>query len=234
LRSDLLGMMLSLGGDSEGDRGLTDDDILSQSLTFFFAGHETTAIALSWCLFYIATTPDVEKAVLAETDTVLADRPALAYDDMGRLPYISATVRETLRIAPPVVAFSRVVTADIRLAGKAIPAGTMVSVIPGALHLNDKYWPDCMRFDPSRFLHDDSTRHAFAWLPFSMRERNCIGMNFALLELRTAIATLQRRFVFRADPQWRPVMASVITSGPKTMRLLVRERVRAAAAAPSG
>eukprot|EP00698_Gefionella_okellyi_P015426 TRINITY_DN4351_c0_g1_i1.p1 TRINITY_DN4351_c0_g1~~TRINITY_DN4351_c0_g1_i1.p1 ORF type:complete len:492 (+),score=115.12 TRINITY_DN4351_c0_g1_i1:69-1544(+) len=208
---DMIDLMLT-ATDDQSDARLTTEDVYSQCLTFFFAGHDTTAHTLAWIMYHIASSVDVEQKVLAEVDAVLGERLTPSFADLGQLKYVTNVIKETLRLHPPVPLVLRECKGDMTIAGYAIPKGTVVSILSHATHLNEEHWPDALVFNPDRFTEENSAaRHPYAWMPFLQRERNCIGMNFAMQELKVAIATVYRQAVLRHDVLKYPVVRSLLT-----------------------
>jgi cytochrome P450 len=187
--------LLSLLRTATGPDGPNEDEIRSQLATFLFAGHETSATALTWALYEIGRRPDVAQRLTAEVDEVvtgeyatLADLPALEYTDR--------VLRETLRRYPPAAAIFRETEADVTLGGYRLPAETFVVIPQFHVHTDEQWWDEPYRFDPSRWESTektDSDRPEYAYFPFGGGPRHCIGMRFADLELKIALATFVHR-----------------------------------------
>lgn len=203
-RDDLLTMLM----DARDDAGqpMTDRQIRDEVVTVIAAGHETTAVALSWALILLGDHGDAEQRVASEGTKILSDRePALRVVD--ELAYTARVVDEALRLYPPSWAFGREAVSDDEIAGYAVPAGSMVLICPYVLHRHPGHWTDPDRFEPERFAAATAEgRHRFAYLPFGGGPRICIGSRFALLEARLVLATLLSRYrLTRSDPA--PVVA---------------------------
>eukprot|EP00698_Gefionella_okellyi_P026287 TRINITY_DN9957_c0_g1_i1.p1 TRINITY_DN9957_c0_g1~~TRINITY_DN9957_c0_g1_i1.p1 ORF type:complete len:480 (-),score=69.27 TRINITY_DN9957_c0_g1_i1:36-1475(-) len=210
---DLVDLMLSATDDQTG-AVLSDEDMYSQCLTFFLAGHDTTAHTLAWALYEVGMHSDVEQTLLQELQQVLGEQLAPDYDQLGQLKYTQAILKETLRLHPPVATFSRECARDSSLGGYTIPKGTACAVDVQALHMNPDHWVDPFKFIPDRFMDDAAESELFAWLPFSLKERACIGSHFALLEMKTVLAMVVRQLVVRCDPLKPPRARSNITQQP--------------------
>eukprot|EP00698_Gefionella_okellyi_P001361 TRINITY_DN11308_c0_g1_i1.p1 TRINITY_DN11308_c0_g1~~TRINITY_DN11308_c0_g1_i1.p1 ORF type:complete len:306 (+),score=87.49 TRINITY_DN11308_c0_g1_i1:593-1510(+) len=229
-RKDLIDLMLAARDDETGAQ-LSNQDIQSQCLTFFFAGHDTTAHTIAWALFEIAQHPEVEALVLEEVDTVLGDAQAAEYAQLGQLKYITAVLKETLRLHPPVPIFSREAGAELTLGGYKIRKGTVVTVQAHNIHMDEQHWNEPFLFNPQRFMSSSDAspqqqQHAYAWLPFATGERQCIGMNFAMLEMRAVLAALYKQFVFRVDCLRLPRVAGRITQCPADgIHLFIQKRL---------
>lgn len=193
-RSDLLGMLKALRDETTGE-ALSRQEVYDQCMVSFQAGHETSATALLWWSWLLATHPQVQDRARAEVDAVLAGRVPTA-DDAGALPYLSATLKEAMRLYPPVAAImTRRLTRDITVGGVQLPARTLVRVTPWLLHRDPRCWPEAETFRPERFL--DSAPHEIprgAYIPFGLGPRVCLGQHFAVLEMTLIAALVLQRF----------------------------------------
>jgi len=163
--------------------------------TFTFEGHDTTSAAMNWALHLIAANPEVQTKIHQELDTVFegSERP-ITFEDLGRLTFLEACVKETLRLYPSVPIFARQVTQDVQIKNKTLPAGTSVIIVPSMVHRDPRYWKDPEVFRPQRFLDEKNDRqHPFAYIPFSAGSRNCIGQRFAMMEEKCVLAIVLRR-----------------------------------------
>ena len=211
---DLLALMLK-ARDPETGNPLTTEEIVSQSFTFYFAGHDTTGHTIAWTLYEIAQHPEVEEKVHEELARVLGDKDAPSYEEAGKLTYLQWVIKETLRIHPPVGSFSRFTTETTDIAGVTLPADCNVTVSILAVHNSELVWPEPWRFRPERFSEEESEgRDQYAWMPFSVGERNCIGINFAIMEVRTVVAVLCQKYLVRPSVDLLPHTQSFITSTP--------------------
>ncbi len=169
---------------------MTDDEVADNLLTFIAAGHETTAVALSWTLRLLAEHPPLADRLRDEVAALTAGNP-LAPAQIARLTLTRQVVQEAMRLYPPAAALVRRATRDVTLAGLPVAAGTAVYVPIYALHRRAALWPDPDRFDPERFAPDQvRARHRYAYLPFGGGPRICIGAGFAMLEAVAILATL--------------------------------------------
>jgi cytochrome P450 len=180
--------------DEETGEQMTDDQIRSEALTFLIAGHETTATALTWTCVVLATHPDVQQRARAEAVRVLGDRdPTLA--DLSRLAYTRMVIEESMRLYPPIWAITRQVVGEDEIGGFRIPAKSMIVLSQYVTHRHPDFWPDPDRFDPERFNPEHTAhRPKGAYFPFLAGPHQCIGMEFAMAEMRLIIAMLLRRF----------------------------------------
>ncbi|KAF2898762.1 hypothetical protein ILUMI_07412 [Ignelater luminosus] len=191
---------------------ITDEGIREEVDTFMFEGHDTTTASICFTLMLLANHPNIQEKVVGELLKELGDanRP-ITFQDLPKLRYLEQVIKESLRLYPSVPVIARRTDEEIYTAtGYVIPANVYCHVQIFDLHHNPKLYPDPYKFDPERFsLENTRTRHPFAYIPFSAGPRNCIGQKFAILELKTVLASVLRRFVLE------PV------DGPKDMKMIV-------------
>ncbi|KAG7310586.1 hypothetical protein JYU34_003379 [Plutella xylostella] len=196
--------MLDLLISAEKD-GLIDDQGIQEEVdTFMFEGHDTTASGLVYFLMLLANHRDIQKKVTAELDSIFgsSDRPA-SMADLARMRYLDCCLKESLRLYPPVPFISREFQESVVLSNYTIPAGMFVHIHIFDLHRREDLFPDADKFDPDRFLPENSAgRHPYAYIPFSAGPRNCIGQKFAMLELKSAVSKILRKF--ELHPVTRP------------------------------
>lgn len=222
----------SLRQQRDGDE-LAPADLVDELLTMLLAGHETTAMTLTWAWWWLDRKRDVAEQMRAEHEAVLGDR-APGYDDLARLPFTTAVVAETLRLRPPAWIIERQVAGACTLAGLAPPPGTILLISPWLLHRNPASWSDPEDFFPRRWLgasgaFDDAApgQPRGAWLPFGAGSHVCVGASFAWAEAVLVLATLARTC--------RPVALEpeAPTRAAATLRPAGPIRMRIAATAPS-
>jgi cytochrome P450 len=178
--NDLLDRLLE-ARDEETNAGLTDQELRDEALTIFAAGHETTANALAWTWYLLATHPEVKARFHEELDRVLqGNRPTV--DDLPNLPYTRALFDESLRLFPPAPVIQRKAATDTRVGGLPLPAGSVVLIGTYNLHRHPEFWSEPDRFTPERWLSDDQLAARCAYLPFGAGPRACVGTHFALIE----------------------------------------------------
>ncbi len=190
---DLLGTLLEAR-----EAGAFDDRaVRDEVMTLLLAGHETTALALTWAFHLLATHPGVEQALHAELDRVLAGRLPIA-EDLESLPVTRGVVGESLRLFPPAWVIGRRVLEPLPLTdGTALPPGTIAVLCPWVLHRDARFWPDPERVDPGRWTAEArASRHRHAFIGFGAGTRACIGEGFAWNEAMLVLATLAARWRF--------------------------------------
>ena len=177
-------------------RAFDRDDLMAEMGSLVFAGHETTAMTLTWLFYVVATRDDIRSKLLAEIEAVLGDRlPTLA--DLDEMPYTQRLIQETLRFYPSVYVTLREAEEDDTLGTVDIPAGTQLIMNIRGLHRDPRYWPRPNDFDPERFLPENSAdRHKFAYQPFISGPKKCIGDAFAMMEMRLVVPTLLQKIGF--------------------------------------
>jgi cytochrome P450 len=186
--------LLSLVLEARDDAGVPFDDraVADELSTLLFAGHETTATALTWAWYLLAEHPAVLERLHAEIEALGAGEPS--YEDLDRLPFTSAVFAETLRLYPSASAFGRLVVEPCELGGYVLEPGAGVVISPYASHRNPRFFPQPHRFMPERW--ERPAWPEFAYVPFGGGARRCIGEAFARMEGVLVLATLARRFRF--------------------------------------
>ncbi|KAL0082486.1 hypothetical protein J3Q64DRAFT_1850277 [Phycomyces blakesleeanus] len=198
---DLLTLLLE--SENEGHEPMSEDELMSNLCAFFFAGHDTTANALSSALYHLAVQQDVQKKAREEVINVLGDEPEdviPSIEDTRQLDYLNLIIKENMRINPPVGGpLDRLVTEDIVLDGVLLPKGTSVKVAVYSLHRNPLLWDSPEEFRPERFLPGGEADkiEGMGYIPFSDGGRQCIGMNFSLVEQRVLLAMMLRKYTWK-------------------------------------
>jgi cytochrome P450 len=218
-REDLLSLLLT-ARDVETGEGLDDALLREQILMTFFAGFETTSMALTWAWILLARHPEVERRVHEELDAVIGEDLPRA-EHLADLRYLRQVFDEVLRLYPSVFMLARQPVGEQELGGHRIAPGSVVFVSPWVLHRDPRRWPDPERFDPERFA-EGREPPSFAYLPFGAGPRLCIGKHLALLEAQLILATLARRYRPRVIPGERYTPEPMFTlhlAGGAPMRL---------------
>lgn len=185
---DLVSLLVA-ARDEDGGPALDDREVRDELMTMFFAGHETSAAALTWALYLLASHPDVAAGVRAEVAALGTDAVSMA--DLPRLPLLGQVVAETLRLYPPVWVFDRSPREDIEVGGYRIPRGANVLLSPWVVHRDPRLWDEPDEFRLDRFAGGTPSRGAY--LPFGDGPRICVGNRFAEAEIRIVLATLLPR-----------------------------------------
>ncbi len=190
-------------------------EVRDELVAFLVAGHETTASALTWVLWLLAGDAAVQREVARELDEVVGDR-APTYADLERLPWTRAVFDEAMRLYPPVWLVSRHAMAGDVLAGREIPAGSLLIMTPYIAQRDPELWDDPAAFRPQRFLdgHRRGASGDAVFWPFGLGPRMCIGRDFAYVEGMTVLATLLRKVVLSRLPGVVPRPAALVTLRP--------------------
>ncbi len=205
---DLLSMLISA---QEDGVAMDDRQLRDETMTLVLAGHETTAMALSWTWWCLAREPRASAALQAELDDVLAGRPP-GWDDLAALAVTRATVAEAIRLYPPAWIIGRRLLADTDVGGWTLPRGSLVLASQYAMHRDPSSWASPLAYRPARWLRvdDDSGTQVFdegapgqprgAWFPFGFGTRRCVGDQFAWTEATLVLATLAQHWEVRPRP----------------------------------
>ncbi|BCM89733.1 epi-isozizaene 5-monooxygenase/(E)-beta-farnesene synthase [Abditibacteriota bacterium] len=194
---DLLSTLLQFR-DAETGEPLTDRQLRDEIVTVLIAGHETTAISLSWAWHLLAKNTESTQRLQTEADEVLAGRLP-GFEDLTRLTYAEMVFNEAMRLYPPVWVMVRRALEDDEIAGYPIPAGAFVLASAYTTQRHPEFWPDPERFDPERFAPNTGIkRPLYAHFPFAGGRHLCLGQRFAIIEAQLILASLAQRFHFRA------------------------------------
>ncbi len=196
---DLLGMLME-ARDADTGEGMSDKTLRNEVATMMFAGHETTAAALTWTFYLLSQHPEAERKLHAELSEVLAGR-APTMEDLPRLKYTRMVIDETMRLYPPAWGITRQSVNEDEIGGCRIPANSSITLALINAHYDPRWWENPERFDPERFTPERSAeRPAFAYAPFGGGPRLCIGNQFALTEATLALALIAQRYQLRLVP----------------------------------
>lgn len=217
-RNDILALLMSAR--DEGGEALTDSELRDELMTLLIAGHETTATAITWALYWIHKLPQVRKQLLNELQAV--DGP-LDSSVIFRLPYLNAVCSETLRIHPVgMLTFARVTKSRVELMGSSLEPGTIVVGCIYLAHHREDLYPEPDQFRPERFL--ERRYSPFEYLPFGGGVRRCIGMGLAQFEMKLVISGILSSYELAlADTRSVRVVRRGVTSGPSPFRMVVKE-----------
>jgi cytochrome P450 len=210
---DLLSMLLA-ARDEETGEGMDDQQLRDELVTILLAGHETTAMALSWTFYLLSKSPPVRRRLQAELGEVLGGRSA-TLADLPKLRYLRMVIEESMRLYPPAWAVFRSATGDDVVDGFAIPAGSIVIISPYVTHRLPSLWEDPEGFDPERFATEDPNRPRYAYYPFGGGPHLCIGNNFAMLEAQLVLATVAQHYRLDVVPGHPVEPEPLITLRPK-------------------
>jgi unspecific monooxygenase len=205
--------LLRAARDPQTGAAFTHAQLRDQMTTMIVAGHETTALVLFWAIYLLASAP-AEQERVAEEVHAIDFTPDNATDVLNKLTYTRAVVNEALRLYPPAFAITRAVIGADRIGSVEIPAGSLVMVAPFVLHRHARLWRNPDAFEPARFLGDATTAHRFAYLPFGVGPRVCVGAQFALTEAALVLAMLIKQFRITRTSTEPVLPVAVIVTGP--------------------
>jgi cytochrome P450 len=210
---DLLSMLLR-AQDEDGSR-MTDRQLRDELMTLFLAGHETTALALTWAWVLLSRNPDAEEKLHDELDEVLSGR-APAVEDLPRLRYCEWVVKESMRLFPPAYAVGREAVRDCEVGGYPVPAGMQLFAFQWVVHRDARWYDEPDSFRPERWREEVAARlPKFAYFPFGGGPRQCIGNSFAVMEAVLLLATIARRFRLRLARGQRVELLPAMSLRPK-------------------
>ncbi|XP_043716838.1 cytokinin hydroxylase-like [Telopea speciosissima] len=214
--NDLLGMLLEETQKTRANGfSFTLQMVMDECKTFFFAGHETTALLLTWTVMLLATNPSWQDKVREEVFQVCYGEEAPSTDQVSRLSVLNMVINESLRLYPPASLLPRMAFEDIKLGELHIPKGLSIWIPALAIHHNEELWgKDVNEFNPERFAAK-SFVPGRPFMPFAMGPRNCIGQAFAMMEAKVILSMLIARFSFTISKNYRHAPISVLTLKPK-------------------
>ncbi|XP_002736397.3 leukotriene-B4 omega-hydroxylase 3-like [Saccoglossus kowalevskii] len=219
-----------LAAKDEDGNGLTDKEIQDEVDTFMFEGHDTTASGISWCFYNLARHPKYQQMCRDEVDQLLdkKENDELDWDDYAKLPFLTMCIKESLRLHPTVPFVGRRNNKPLTFPelGITIPAGQFLGISVIGLHHNVHLWEEPLVYNPYRFTTENTkVRQNYSFLPFSAGPRNCIGQNFAMNEMKTAIALVLRKFILSVEDDY-PVrrMYNVVLRAEEGLHIVVKPR----------
>jgi cytochrome P450 len=220
---DVLSVLIEARDDA--GHGMTDEQVRDEMVTLLLAGHETTAVALSWTWYLLSQHPAIEARLHAEWDAVLQGAPPTAAL-VGRLVYTRMVLAEAMRLYPPAWILERRAARDVEMGGYAIPAGSLVLASQYLVHRDARWYPAPERFDPERWSPGrDVERPRFSYFPFGAGTRVCIGEQFAWMEGVLLLAAIGRRWRLAHEPTHRVGVEPLVTLRPRSgMRMRLERR----------
>jgi cytochrome P450 len=219
---NLVARMISARHPATGEP-MPDAAIVDNLTTFLFAGHETTAKALTWTLYLLARSPQWQDRLRDEVQHAIRSQ-RIGPGTIERLPLTLRVLKESMRLYPPAPVITRLSTEDLDLAGTHVPKASLIVIPIFVLHRHRRLWDDPDRFDPDRFLPENEAKYPRTqFMPFGYGPRVCIGSSFALIEATAILATLLQSARFEWDGRHVPEPVSRVTLRPKGgMPLIVR------------
>jgi cytochrome P450 len=210
---DLLSMLVM--AQSDDGKGMDAIQLRDEVMTLFFAGHETTSVALTWIWYLLAKHVNIREQVCEELSTHLGGRdPSL--DDLPKLTYLDMVIKEGMRILPSVWSFMREPVEDVPMGDYVIPKGSMVFISPYVTQHDERFFPKPEVFDPERFSADNEKKiQKGSYVPFAAGPRICIGKNFALMEIRLILSIMLQHLVPTVPEDFSPELLPQMALRPK-------------------
>lgn len=220
--ADLLSVLRS--AETADGRGFTDAELRDNLLTFLFAGHETTALALTYTWYLLARHPEKARRLRAELDGVLGGhQPTVA--DLSELVYTEWVIKEAMRLYPPAPTMFREPLTDVELGGYPIPEGAFLSMPPYVVQRDERWYADPETFRPERWAPSRvADRPEYAYFPFGGGPRHCIGMRFALLEAQLVLATLAQDWTVAPELDELDLSMAITLQPRDAVELCVEQR----------
>jgi len=220
-RTDVLSLLVE-ARDEHGEP-MTDQELLDEMFTILGAGHETTAISMSWALHHVLGRPDVLERIEAEHQSVAGEGP-VEPDHLGKLEYLDAVIKESARLTPVATQVLRRLKVPMRIGGWDLPAGINVSAAIYATHHRVDLWPEPERFDPDRFVGTRPSPYSF--FPFGGGERRCLGAAFASYEMKVVLDQVLSRASLRVASGYRmrPVLRAITVAPSDGMPVVLDRR----------
>uniref|UniRef100_A0ACD5W620 Uncharacterized protein n=8 Tax=Avena sativa TaxID=4498 RepID=A0ACD5W620_AVESA len=204
--NDLLRSIVDGARQCPGYPGTAEDFIVDNCKNIYFGGHETTAVAATWCLMLLATHPEWQDRARAEALEVCRGHTGIDFDVLRRLKTITMVIQETMRLYPPASLMMREALVDVKLGGLDVPRGTIIQTSIAAQHLDRDVWgQDAGEFRPDRFVNGAAAacKPAHMYMPFGHGARVCPGQHLAVVELKVVLVRLLSKFAFSLSPGYR-------------------------------
>lgn len=187
---DLLDVLIAVGMDADYITGIF--------ISMMFAGHHTSSGTASWAMIELLRNPAVMSDVVAELDALYADGSEVSFQALRSIPVLEATLKETLRLHPPLVILMRLVQEDFELLGHTIPAGTVLAASPRVSNRIEEDFPKAEEFDPGRYVdpRQEDLQNRWTWIPFGAGKHRCVGNAFAMMQMKAIFSVILRDFEF--------------------------------------
>jgi len=194
---DLLDVLMSIR-DEEGALRFSADQVTGVFISMMFAGHHTTSTTASWMIIELLKRPEELARVTAELDALYAHGEEVSYQALREMPWLEASLKETLRLHPPLILLLRVAMEDVAFREFTIPAGQMVGASPWVSNRIPEDFADAGTFDPSRYIdpREDDRANPWTWIPFGAGRHRCVGQAFALMQLKAIFSVLFEEWEF--------------------------------------
>ncbi|TDE30114.1 cytochrome P450 [Actinomadura sp. 6K520] len=194
---DLLDVLMSIKNE-DGTLRFDADQVTGMFISMMFAGHHTTSGTAAWTLIELLRNPDALDGVVRELDELYADGSEVSFQALRAIPYLESTIKEALRLHPPLILLLRVAQSDQEVCGHRIPAGTMVGCSLAVSNRIESDFPDPDAFHPERYVapREEDVLNRWTWVPFGAGRHRCVGANFAMMQLKAIFSVLLRDWEF--------------------------------------
>jgi sterol 14-demethylase len=194
---DLLDVLMSIPGD-DGNPRFTADEVTGMFISMMFAGHHTTSGTASWTLIELLRHPEWFAKIVDELDALTASGEAVTYQALREIPNLEASIKEALRLHPPLILLLRVANVPLEVEGFTVEPGKLVGASPAISNRLPEAFPDADDFDPGRYVdpRSEDTENPWNWIPFGAGRHRCVGAAFAMMQLKAIFAVLLRDWTF--------------------------------------
>ena len=194
---DLLDVLMSIRNEDGSDR-FTADEVTGMFISMMFAGHHTTSGTASWTLIELLRHPEQMEAVTAEIDALYADGSEVSYQALRAIPLLESSIKEALRLHPPLIILMRVAMSDQEIEGFRLAEGKMIATSPAVSNRLPEAFPDAEEFVPQRYLEprEEDLANPLNWIPFGAGRHRCVGAAFALMQLKAIFSVLLQDWEF--------------------------------------
>ena len=234
---DLVDVLLSIK-DEHGEPQFSADIITGMFISMMFAGHHTTSGTAAWTLIELLRNPEHMGSVVSELDELYADGSDVSYQALREIPYLESSIKEALRLHPPLILLLRLANEDVEVEGITIEAGKLVGASLSVSNTLPEAFVDPDAYDPTRYLdpRNEDTENPWNWIPFGAGRHRCVGANFAMMQLKTIFSVLLQDWTFelaQAPQTYRNDHSKMVVQLAQPCIVRYRRRVRDVAPAGS-
>jgi sterol 14-demethylase len=227
---DMLDVLMVLTDDADNAR-FSADEITGIFISMMFAGHHTSSGTAAWTLIELLRHPQAMAQVVTELDDLYADGREVSFQALREIPFLESTLKETLRLHPPLILLLRIAKQPIEIGGYTVPSGAMVGASPAVSNRIPADFPQPDTFDPSRYLEprQEDLINRWTWIPFGAGRHRCVGSAFAMMQLKAIFSVILRDYEFElAQPSetYRDDVTKMVIQLQQPCRVRYRRRVR--------
>ncbi len=227
---DMLDVLMVVKNDAGAPR-FSADEITGMFISMMFAGHHTSSGTAAWTLIELLRHPDAMSKVVAELDEIYSDGREVSFQALREIPFLESTLKETLRLHPPLILLLRIAKQEVDIGGYSVAAGTMVGASPAVSNRIPQDFPEPDAFDPSRYLEprQEDLINRWTWIPFGAGKHRCIGSAFAMMQLKAIFSVILRDYEFdmtQPSESYRDDMTKMVIQLQQPCRVRYRRRVR--------